>query len=150
MIGVPATVGPDVALLYLTCAFDMKAGKGFCFCFFLTTLVRYKRGGGTLMLTDTTSSDRRICADPLRDENKRRKIISIFIRNDPVSIQAVRLAFDVPCVENQNQSVHPSVPSKGSICQGLISNSAVQLIFTNMYIQISLQTPGIHTKTKQH
>lgn len=144
MIGVPATVGPDVALLYLTCVFDIKAGKGWFF------FVRYKRGGGTLMLTDTTSSDRRICADPLRDENKRRKIISIFIRNDPVSIQAVCLAFDVPCVENQNQSVHPSVPSKGCICQGLISNSAVQLIFTDMYIQISLQTPGIHTKTKQH
>lgn len=100
------------------------------------------------MLTAMSSSDRRICPDPLKDGNKRGKIISIFIRNDPISIQAVCLAFNVPCVENQ--SVHLLVPSKGSICQGLISNSAVQLIFTDMYIQISPQTPGIRTKTKQH
>lgn len=75
---------------------------------------------------------------------------SVFLLEIIPLIQAVCLAFNVPCVENQNQSVHLLVPSKGYICQGLISNSAVQLIFTDMYIQISLQTPGIHTKTKQH
>lgn len=63
-----------------------------------------------MLLTDMSSSDRRICADPLKDKNKRRKIISIFIRNDPISIQAVCLAFDVPCVENQNQC--PSVSAQ--------------------------------------
>lgn len=41
------------------------------------------------MLADISGSDRRICADPSKDENERRKIISIFIGNDPISIQAV-------------------------------------------------------------
>lgn len=101
-------------------------------------------------INDISSSDRRICADPSKEQKKGRKIISIFIRNDPISIQAVCRAFNVPCVENQNQSVRPLVPSKGSICRGLISNSAVQLIFTDMYIQISLQTPDIRTKKKSN
>lgn len=70
------------------------------------------------MLTDTTSSDRRICADPLRDEDKRCKIISIFIRNDPVSIQAVCLAFNVPCVENQNQVSIRQCPVKVLFARG--------------------------------
>lgn len=68
---------------------------------------------------------------------------------DHVSTQAVYIFFsnlffffNVPCVQNQNQSVHLLVPDK--VCTGkgggLISKSfffPVQLILTDMYIQIS-------------
>lgn len=45
----------------------------------------------------------------------------------------------MPCIQNQNQSVRLLVPDKVYICKGLISKSlyTVQLIFTDMYIQIS-------------
>lgn len=58
---------------------------------------------------------------------------------DHISTQAVFfLTFNVPCVQNQNQSVHLLVPDEVYICKGLISKSSpVQLIFTDMYIQIS-------------
>lgn len=62
------------------------------------------------MLTEMPSSNQRSCADLLKDENQCFKVISIFARNYHISIQAVRLSFNVPCIQNLNQC--PSVSAQ--------------------------------------
>lgn len=70
------------------------------------------------------------------------KSFLFLLEMDHISTQAVfSFTFNVPCIQNQNQSVHLLVPNKVYICKGLISKSFSCAINIHRYMYIQISQP---------